>query len=271
MNRLKLGAMSTVLVVAAAANAQVNHFFWSNGTIAGTSGKNTDSLNTKDFNESAGKVNFISAEDNNTKGTFSFDANFSRNSQGKTPNAFWLVVSNGPNPKGTPGELVAFYFDASKSKPVVSAYGYNGVNGDNSYKDGSPAAGIQTPDRIVSSITNTSWLNRVSFGTDAAGNRTLGFDVDQAILNNYKPKNGNPADWDGVNFSSKFGLWFHPVTDASTSYDAQGFLTNFTFDKQGWVDFSDKKTKSGPSPVPEPASMAVIGLGIAGLVRRKRK
>jgi hypothetical protein len=47
-------------------------------------------------------------------------------------------------------------------------------------------------------------------------------------------------------------------------------LNSFTFDQGGYVDLENAKTKTGNSPVPEPASMIALGLGAVGLIRRKR-
>jgi hypothetical protein len=256
----------------AGANAQVNHFFWSNGAIPGTAGKNTDPyVQSSMFNQASGNVNFISAEDNDTTNKFSFYANFAKNGT-EVPNAFWLAVSNGPNPKGQAGELALIYFDGTGAgTPKVTAYGYNGENGFTSYFDGSQAAGTQTPDRIASSVATPTFLKRWDNSTDASGNRTLGFDIDKGVINSYVPKNTGSAPWQGINFSDKMGIWFHAVSDASTSYDVNGFLKSFSFDKQGWVDLENAKTKTGGSPVPEPASMIALGLGAVGLIRRKRK
>lgn len=272
MNR-KITTLVVGTLVAAGVQAQTNHFMWNDGSIKGTKTSwNTDSsVKASMFGDAAGKTRLISAEDNDSKNTFSFDTAISKNDKGDRANAFWIAVSEGPNPKGIAGELALLYFDASRAgAPVITAYGYNGSNGFDTYKDGSPAAGIQAPVKIASSLKNSSFVQE-SWYTEkdkyANDNTTMGFRINKSVINNF---NGG-KNWEGIDFSSKFGIWYHPVTEAETSYGADGFLTKFSFDQSGWVDLNDVKTGTGPTPVPEPASMAAIGLGIVGLLKRKRK
>jgi hypothetical protein len=194
----------------AGANAQVNHFLWTNGTTGGLStSQNTDPyVQSSWFGQSSGNVNFVSVEDNDTSNQFSFYANFAKNGT-EIPSAFWLAVSSGANPKGQAGELALLYFDGTGAgAPKVTAYGYNGENGFSSYYDGSQAAGTQTPDRIASSIANPSFLKRYDNSTDASGNKTVGFTIDKSVINSYVPQNSGSAPWQGINFSDKVGIWF---------------------------------------------------------------
>lgn len=260
------------LTVAAASNAQLNHFMWTDGSINGVpASTNTDpNVQATWFGNGAGNTRLISATDNDTNKTFTFNTAIDKSS-GSTANAFWLAVSSGPNPKGIAGELAMFYFDGTGSgAPKVTAYGYNGENGFTSYMDGSPAAGTQAPVKIASSLVNPNFVKSSNYtATDpgAGGYTTMGFTIDTTVIDNF---NGG-SNWAGMDFSNNIGIWYHPVTGANTSYGSDGYLTNFSFSANGWVDLENAKTSNGSAPVPEPASLAAIGLGLVGLVKRKRK
>lgn len=188
---------------------------------------------------------------------------------------FWMVVSNGPNPKNQSGQLAIFYMDASNPAPVLTVYAYNGVNGDNSYKDGSIASGTQAPDRIASSKVDNGFIESLSVVTNPDGTRTLGFKVktedSTQNINGHSPLHPGPDPWEGAQFGEKIGIWVHPtagtVTDYYNSGSAAGFLKNFAYQKSGWLDLENKTT----TVVPEPATLAVLGLGAAAALRRRRK
>lgn len=213
-------------------------------------------------NSSAGFINQVVTTYNDATQRLTFQANFAAQTDG-----FWLAINNGPNPKGHAGELAIAYFDAfGPSGPAMTVYGYNGVNGNNSYYDGDAGTGgNQTPDKILASEADDSWVNSFTFINEGNGTRTLGFDIDASLINGHSPLYPHATNpWTGMQFDDMIGMWFHPVNQLTTAYGADGYLTNFSAGQTGWFDFSDKEA------VPEPMTMGVLA-ALAALKRRKAK
>tara|TARA_Y100000296_G_scaffold87245_1_gene131146 strand:+ start:166375 stop:173808 length:7434 start_codon:yes stop_codon:yes gene_type:complete len=162
---------------------------------------------------------------------------------GRTTEGFTLALNDGPNPKGS-GELALFYFDASSTNasPVVSAYAYNGLNTQTSWKDGSAAGGIQPADQIASSLGANSPFSSITATTDANGNHVYSFTLNADFIQNHVPDYGDAADWTGLGFDQSLGIWLHPVADIVTDYDANGYLTQWETCAQGWYDASNLTT-----------------------------
>jgi hypothetical protein len=202
---------------------------------------------------------------------------------GSTVNGYWLVVSPGPNPKGYAGELAIIYLDAigltanSTITPKLTVYGYNGQNGILSYMDGSQAAGVQTPDRIFSSLNPdaTGTIMQLS-ASDTAGVRRFTVELDATIIQNYSPLHNGGAmgvEWTGVEFGQQLGAWFHPSAGTTASYGTNpsepdfNWLKSFSYTGQGSFD----TTNLGTQWVPSPGAAALLGLaGLAGRGRRRR-
>lgn len=159
---------------------------------------------------------------------------------------FWLVVNNGPNPKSSDvNELAIMYGDLSTG--TLSTYVYNGQNS---------ATSINNPGILIQ--------------TDTFDTATNGFslDISTAGINSF---NTGDADYSGVSFDAKIGIWFHFSTGSEFTYDAQGNIVDYGFERQGWYDVANLNASVSPSPVSSPSLIALFGLGIAGLMVRRRQ
>lgn len=177
---------------------------------------------------------------------------------------FTLALNDGPNPKGDAGELALLYFDATNMNDVkISVYGYNGQNNQSSYKDGSPLSGTQTPDRISTNALGLESAFLSASAVDSGAGRTFSFSLDASGINSYSPLNPGSEPWGGIHFGELIGFWFHPVKNLTTSYNAEGFLTDWR-GQQGWLDGANRPT------VPTPAAAGVLGLAGLAAARRRR-
>jgi len=218
-----------------------------------------------------GVIDTISSAFRPADNHFEWTVRFSNQvSQGYT-----LALSPGPNPKGTSGELALLYFDATNiGAPIVSVYGYNGLNNPSSFNDGSQAAGIQTPDRIVSSLVDASFIMEASVVDDGLGGRTMTLIMDATAVQDYVVINTAPdpdTEWTGLAYGEGIGIWFHPFRNLNTGYHAngagEGYLSAWS-GTQGWYDTSDETTTT--TFVPAPGSAALIALSGLLVARRKR-
>lgn len=168
---------------------------------------------------------------------------------GNEHNGFWLVVSDGENPKGNVDEYAILYGDLEEGR--VSAFVYTGQNNPNSYNT-TPLLGI-----FDNSITVT----------ENAGVQEVSVSLNATEINNYSPEDG----WDGVAYGASLGIWFHPVAgpDVNFSYDAVGQLTGFDRGVAGYYDLGLPGIAT--TQVPEPASFALLLIGGAGLLAARRK
>ncbi len=270
--------LTTGLLGTASANADVYSYHWDrpdgfDGTVGPTY-----------VSDEAGTVLSVTAEFDTDTNQLTFLASFEAEAgTGQLPVGFFLVVNDGPDPKGIDSEYAVLYFDAmSDSSPILSAYAYNGENGADSFFDGQLAAGNQTPDPIISSINDSSWVISAS-SVDNSNTRILSFTIDVSPLVDHSPMYGDDASWFGMGFEETIGIWLHTYSLLNPEYGADGFfLPDASGDSflswndyadlgeqfHGWFDASDEQTES--PVIPEPATMMLIGTGLASLLGRRR-
>jgi len=223
------------------------------------------------YGNNVGDITNLTGRYNTVSETFSWTFDIERNAQGDLANGFWLVLNDGPNPKGIPNELAIMYFDATDiNAPVLTVYTYNGQRaptGDNSWDDGNGDGVGGDPDPIFSSITDVGTTFNLIAQENSADSLTLGFTIDATGINAHDPLFGDAADWEGVRFDELIGFWFHPSILGTTAYDLNGFLTQYDVIKRGSFDRTNVQT----TEVPEPSSMLLMLAGMGLAVRRKKQ
>ncbi len=268
--------ITTVGMGTSAAHADVYGYEWNrppgfDGTVGPTL-----------VSDEAGMINNLTTEYDSDNQQLTFLAAFEPEAgTGQLPLGFFLVINNGPDPKGIDGEYAILYFDAiTDTTPIITAYAYNGENGADSFFDGAEVAGNQAPDPIVSSLNDPGLVIAAS-SVDGSGGRVVSFTIDASVINAHSPAYGSDADWKGIGFDDTIGIWLHPYSLLNPGYGADGFLLpdpsgaswltwgdypDLGEQFHGWFDVTNEPTDV---LIPEPASLALLGLGIATLSGRK--
>ena len=178
---------------------------------------------------------------------FSWEVDYS----GGTPDGFWLVISDGPNPKNNPLEYSIFYGDYSSGN--LAAYAYNGVNNAGSW--------MALP-----------FLGDYSSSTYNNGSDVFGFSLDATAINSA----ALGPDWDGIQFGSNIGIWFHPSYNLTSSFNPDGSIQSFSPRYNAWYDTNydgdcGTNDRGCITKVPEPTTFALMGLGLLGLGAFRQK
>ncbi len=257
MNRIGVCASAAALAAAGqAATAAVYEWTWDRGDPGSYS-----------INDAAGHWKSIQASFDDQTNELCWTTTFSNT----ITSGLTLVVNGGPNPKGHPGELAVLYVDArDPNAPLLTAYGYNGQNASDSYRDGNgPTGGTQLPDTIKG-LLDPSWVQQLQV-SDAGGERTFTIKVDATDLNLRLPRYPDPGgdDWFGIGFGEQLGLWFHTFKGLGAAYNNDGYLTTWTKNNEGWFDGNNFTTTV--VPLPTGAALGFAGLGVVAGVRRRRK
>ena len=208
------------------------------GAFNGTGTTYSFSKDNPPGSDAGGDIKNVATSYNETTKDFTFSMTIDDISEG-----FTVAINNGPNPKGHGGEMALIYFDASGAQPVVSVYAYNGLNTQTSWMDGSAAGGTQAPDQILNSIANAGLFSNIEVIDNGDGTKTFNLAMDATTIQNFDPTYGPDGEWSGVSFDNELGIWLHPVTGLDTSYDQDGFLTQWDIHDQGWYDTSHQPTE----------------------------
>ena len=198
----------------------------------------------------AGDIKNFSATYNNVTEDISWSTTVER-SGGNLANGFWLVLSDGENPKNDVNEYAILYGDGINGN--LTAYVYNGANSSSSWSN---------PGELVQSFT----LGVLGINDVSANEREFSFSFNASTINSHDPDNALNAtdDWDGIAFGPEIGIWFHTLVFAGSgpSYDSNGGLTSFPVGPSGWYDAKNLET----SVVPVPAAVWLFGSALIGLV-----
>lgn len=233
------------------------------------------------FSNNGGRINWVESQFDTNNNRLRWTANFGQEASKLRTTGFTLALTAGPSPHPMAGEVALLYFDAedafaSTGAPILTAYGFNGLTDDKSYMDGSPAAGVQTPDRILSSRNSAAvaWLYDISAVTEADGTRTMSFEIDVDPIGSFSPTQSSPVanGWHGIGYGPNIGVRMHTFSDLHTTYSGD-YLTAWSWKSQGQLSgasFAATVTDPIAQPVPEPGSLALLGIGATFLGSRVR-
>ncbi len=199
---------------------------------------------------SAGDItNFSTSYQTGTE-QLSFSSTIKRDN-GNLAEGFWLVLSDGPNPKSHYNEYAIIYGDANTGN--LSTYVYNGVNSSNSWN---------TPGEFIQSS-----VGGLNVDNSVADEVTFSFSIDASFINAYTPTTPGTNEWDGVKFNENIGIWYHPaIFSSAPTYNNDGSLSSFSVSRGGWYDTANRQAS-----VSAPAMVLLMISGLMGMVVMKRR
>ncbi|MGD1849711.1 MAG: PEP-CTERM sorting domain-containing protein [Cyanophyceae cyanobacterium] len=235
------------LSLAGQASATTFKFDWEKADGGGFQGKSAVTGKNQNItvNHNNGYYESVSTTFDDITDEFVFSAAFS-DKNGNTIAGGWVVIRDGPNPKGQGEEYAIFYLDGASN--TATGYAYNGQNRSDSW-----------------STNSDNYLGSWDMSYDSGnGESSLSFSLDATDIN---ARTDIDPDWKGVTFGKQVGVWFHAGYNTSVSYDADGKITNFS-SEAAWFDTNALDTEAVPEPT------ALLGLGLVGgafAVSRRRK
>lgn len=209
-------------------------------------------------NPAGGTISSLRSTFDQNTDRFTWDVTYS-DGVARNTNGYWLVVSGGPNPKSINSQLAIMYFDATNlAAPKVSIYRYNGANSSSSF---------QSPGDLLASTQGVGASDITASASQSGGSRTFRLSVDATAINaKYAPGASTVfPDWEGIQFGSEIGMWFHSIRNANFQYNGAR-LTGLT-GTAGWLDGDHECTTIIPTP--GAGALAIAGGLLA--TRRRRK
>ena len=194
-------------------------------------------------NHNAGQVTSIDTSFNTSNNVWSWSHSIN-DAGSNSSDGFWLVISDGENPKSNVSEYAIFYGDADAG--LLTAYEYSGQNNAGSWSN---------PGNFLGSFS----MNY----SHSAGVGTFDWSIDVTSINNFY----NTSDWDGAEFGNQLGYWFHPFLNGDFQYAQDGSFSAFSHGTQGWYDKKNLQT----TMVPEPAIVFLMATGILGIGASRRR
>ncbi|MCA9755119.1 MAG: PEP-CTERM sorting domain-containing protein [Candidatus Eisenbacteria bacterium] len=232
------------------------------------------------LSNNGGRINWVETTFDTNSNTLSWYGNFGNGTRLRT-DGFTLTLRSGDSPRTAAGEVAQLYFDGRglatnpTQVPKLTAYGHNGLTYYSSYMDGAPQAGVQAPDRLATSTPPASaWVHSMTAQVNGDGSRTFGFEIDVTDIVDHSPAWPGTNAWSGIGFGESIGLYMQTFGGLQTSY-ADGYLTGWSRSAEGFLEISNGSTETVTDPVPEPATLTLLGMGVAGLfgsrLRKRRQ
>lgn len=160
---------------------------------------------------------------------------------GKIADGFTIVIDDGNSIGDKAGTHAVFYFDATGASPVLNVLAYNGDQSGSSIRDSNGVTSTYDPDRVATSLKNESgWVKELT-ATGNSSKKVFTFRVDVGAINDHVPI--RKINWQGAEIGKYASFLVDTYAGLSTKYDANGFLTKWSFNCHGWMDACQIKTQ----------------------------